>query len=363
MASIYPDIRHSSLLGNGRPEQLRLLLHAVYTIAGPCHLVALLAVVPAFAASIILYKANFPGDRERRHYALVRAGLGLLSMASAYVFLITPFAAEDSPGSLNQLRGGYCPLRYGLSFFNLAVVFVAMLCRDLTQLSLSVVTSRLPTTGASGSNECSRILMVNAQEMAAALLCVIAFFQFTRTFSILRLHVLDSLLALVILLMLLERHHSQIVLKPFNALIPMCIALSIMGGWLSSTWHEGYVAFYGKTPAHRALLNQVGTYHAATRICVFDLFPYEYFGSSRQYHVVNPLQAPADARKLEEYLATEDANLVIVQSKDSDTVPGWNRFRFVTAWFEKYGASRYGKPFTDGFTSLYDVGRSAFRVP
>jgi hypothetical protein len=40
--------------------------------------------------------------------------MGLLLIGTGLALAVTPFAVEDQPGTLNHLRWGYGPVRYGL---------------------------------------------------------------------------------------------------------------------------------------------------------------------------------------------------------------------------------------------------------
>ena len=70
-------------------------------------------------------KPKAPRERFYPSWPLV-----CLLLASGAVWLVTPFSVEDEPGTLNQLRDGYCPVRYGLCFLSLAVIAFTLVAQD-----------------------------------------------------------------------------------------------------------------------------------------------------------------------------------------------------------------------------------------
>lgn len=53
--------------------------------------------------------------------------VGIAAILAFLVLLVTPFAAENVEGTLNQLRGGYSPVRFGLPFLGIAFVSLTFL--------------------------------------------------------------------------------------------------------------------------------------------------------------------------------------------------------------------------------------------
>ena len=58
---------------------------------------------------------------------------------------MTPFAVEDDPGTLNQLRWKYCPARYALCFLSLTIIGLAVVLNDLAR-GVCVVTKAVVGT-------------------------------------------------------------------------------------------------------------------------------------------------------------------------------------------------------------------------
>jgi hypothetical protein len=118
----YPAPWESSLLGCGRPEAFGLGLRAAWEMAGPCHLAAVVA-LPLSVAWLIATARGTGRD--------ARLALAMLLIGSIAVFLVIPFSVEDDPGTLNQLRWGYTPARYGLIPLTLAVFVLSLMLQDL----------------------------------------------------------------------------------------------------------------------------------------------------------------------------------------------------------------------------------------
>ncbi|HEX5443733.1 MAG TPA: hypothetical protein VFW87_07890, partial [Pirellulales bacterium] len=110
----------STLLGNGQPEVWTLLGDAIKRRTGPAHWIAfmLCPIVVAWLSLSALVMILRRGEGSAATRRLILA-LAVLGAAAAYG--VTPFAVETEPGTMNTLKGGYLPSRFGLSFLTLAV--------------------------------------------------------------------------------------------------------------------------------------------------------------------------------------------------------------------------------------------------
>ena len=126
----YPDMWATTFAGNGSADRWRLAAEAVWRMTGPCHFVAFLS-FPLSAAWLLMTAGGRHVSASGTRPSATRAAVAVAAVGACGVLLITPFAVEDSPGSLNQLRWGYCPVRYGMCFLCLAMVGFGVLLSDL----------------------------------------------------------------------------------------------------------------------------------------------------------------------------------------------------------------------------------------
>lgn len=165
-APFYPALWQSTFLGNGSPELFDLSLTAIWDMTGPVHWAAFVA--PARGARLAAhigffllwdgspdpsipakpsesdgsgdpsYVKTMDGQRDTstaavenstpmgslatRSWSGTRAILALATVAALAVLIVTPFAVEDDPGTLNQMHWKYCPVRYGLCLLSLVAL-------------------------------------------------------------------------------------------------------------------------------------------------------------------------------------------------------------------------------------------------
>src|SRR5262249_40970949 len=126
----------SSFLGSGRSEVVPLGLKALLTVGGPCILAAGLVFPLTTVAVVVPGRAR----NENEPPSAVRLAIALVAVATFAVFLVTPYAIEARPGTLDQLRWEpRTPVRYGLCWTGLALCLVAVVLHDIGQ--------RWPATG------------------------------------------------------------------------------------------------------------------------------------------------------------------------------------------------------------------------
>jgi|GEM_PF-3774854 len=109
----YPSLETSSIRGNGDLRIPILYLSATLEFLGAGYFLA----VMLFPVIICIGLLKICYLRRAPIAALIRL---MLQVATLAVFLITPFAVEDEPGTLNQMKSGYCPVRYSLPFLLLS---------------------------------------------------------------------------------------------------------------------------------------------------------------------------------------------------------------------------------------------------
>ena len=132
LTEIYPDVAHTSFVGNRSPELLPLYLQAIWKMTGPIQLVAFVTAPASFVWLMATAIRNFfRGDRRQ---AIARLAFAVTLVGTATLLSITPFAVEDRPGSLNQMHWHYCPVRYGLCFLGAATLGAVVVLWDLVHL-------------------------------------------------------------------------------------------------------------------------------------------------------------------------------------------------------------------------------------
>jgi hypothetical protein len=290
---IYPNVWQSTFLGNGRPEVPWLTLRAVGTIAGPFHLLAL-GVFPM--AAIWILWASHSGARRAFVCATVGAGV---------VWLLTPFAVECLPGTLDQLIYERTPVRYGLTFLSLAVLTVVLAAEQMA----SNERWRVGTIGVLGALLVMQygLILVNPERGLSA-----------EVMRGLQVDVYDTaLFALNVLLL-------GLVLTLGGPLVPrwtFCslalaipIAAGVGGATLSFRWHEGYNLYYQKMFRDEVFdtLPTSGVPDRA-KVCVLDDRPYPFFGARRQYCVSVPLVVP-DLAGLLRFVEDHKIDFVVVRA-------------------------------------------------
>jgi hypothetical protein len=330
LSRLYPAVASSSFLGNGRPELLGLAVKAVWRMTGPCHLLALLT-LPISLPYLALAGIWSPSPthqvirRARRAIVLLTAGAGT-------VLLMTPFAVEDVPGTLNHLRWAYTPVRYGLCFLTLAILDLLVVLQGAAQ-----GLRRFDWCGAVGH------ILVGLLAIGCAL-------QLTVTAPDLPRRWVDTTLVAVILLLV------AVIVALVRRLWPATRRALVVGfglgavagialftGWLAATWHDRFTAHYDRFFGTEAYSRLVMELPIGSRICVLQAQCYPVFGSARQFHVCQPVYT-ASPEELGDYLRQHDVDYVAVPLRGSGYV-GWNCF----LWFNELKAEH-----PDAFQTVRD---------
>ena len=242
--------RAPSFLGNRSHEIPGLLLAAVFKLGGPCYLLALLAMPLAIVSQCGFWVRDWYCRDQIPAGTILRICLLLAVIQAAFVFLLTPFAAEDAPGSLNQLRDGYCPFRYGLSAFTLMLVAAAVAIEDVnTEIS-----------GRASRRGRPRALKLRATRAGAAfgfrpvllgLVGLLAVWQLTVVLSNTRLSLVISIWSILAILVLLYfGAPAWRWLAVLSAGIGSVGLVTLEAAAASRTWHEGYVEHFDGNSAH-----------------------------------------------------------------------------------------------------------------
>ncbi|VTR93096.1 Uncharacterized protein OS=Kutzneria albida DSM 43870 GN=KALB_6274 PE=4 SV=1 [Gemmata massiliana] len=280
----HPTFWQTTFIGNGRPELFRLAIEAVWSMTGPYHLAALLS-LPVTLPWLVISGFRQIKHPARSREAAARFGLFFAAIASGLVLLITPFAVEDVPGTLNQMRWKYCPVRYGLCFLSLLVIALSLVMSDIFH-NLQLVLGRLGERGLPftkffvnlpfallGAAELAQVYGLSNPESQAS-------------------YIDNVFIAVDVLLVgwvvfLVARSRFQLT-------VVFVLSLAAIGGvasaghQLSERWHQGFAAHYDEMLANGLFMHLRATQPCGSRICVLDLRPYPFFGSARQFRVCQP---------------------------------------------------------------------------
>ena len=347
LAEIYPDIWSTTFLGNGSPELLRLGLDAVWRMAGPCYYVATLGLPLTFLWLTVSGIIRFSRATSRRQGS-IRLGLAFLLAGCGAVTLVTPMAVEDVPGTLNQVRGGYTLVRYGLSFLSLAVLCLAVVLHDFIRAAtagLCAVPGRARDVFPHLSllaGLASRVLAPLVHVAGCLAFLAGAAVQLFRLSSesqwrfeydvgdvLLAGCTFSSGIAVLCLLCALSRRLRLVI---FCSLPLALLAGAAWGTTLiSSRWHGGFAEHYDRSFSSTIFTRLESSARPGVRICVLDFRPYPFFGSRRQFKVYQPILLPPRPSFFE-HLRAHQVELLAVLT-DLDPFPqDLNRYRWAFCW-------------------------------
>ena len=272
---LHPNLAETTLAFNGNPLLLDLTLEAIWKAAGPFQLIGL-AIAPTFllmcfVESLRRIKHRFDAGQnvesllEPIHQAWIVVACGLVG--SFAVWLVTPMLVEDQPGTLNQLRWGATPVRYGLSFLTLSLVAtVAMISEVFSGLS-----SRW------------RIIPV-------LLFGILAIGQFGHHLFVLHqrelLSVIFIAVPVLIGIQMLPGVMSASSVRIWSGSIIIGSAISIGIAVLSFQWHRDFAGHFNHY--YSTLMFSNFALRPSSAVVVLDDRVYAFFGSHRQHSVIHP---------------------------------------------------------------------------
>jgi hypothetical protein len=320
LQNFYPDTWSSTFLGSGRSEVFPLAQAAVWKLGGPCHLLALLG-APLTLGWLIGTGVLLRARPEGRLAGAGRLFLAFLTAGAGAVLLVTPWAIETEPGTLNHLRWGYSPVRFGQSFLSLAVLALGMVFADLTHGMHWLVTwGRNTSTKRSGW--VSTLLLALGTSWPALLFAGLIGWQMTRAledpFLMVRYHNLDAILlalnglivGLVVYLLgailgLRIRWGIGVVL-----LITASAALAWAGEASARHWHANFAQHYDRMFSTCVFTDLAERDPSTIRLCALNYRYYPFFGSRRQVRLCRPMKA-ISYEWLTKYLREQRVNVVV----------------------------------------------------
>jgi hypothetical protein len=286
---IYPEVAYTSFLGNRRPELLPLYLEAIWRLLGPLQAGGLC--LAPLGILYLLGRSLYGLHAGEKTQSVCHLTLAVALLGSGALLLITPFAIEDKPGTLNQLRWHYCPVRYGLCFLTLASLTALWLLQEICRWLVYQGMLRW----------CLR--KRNYQrwylKMLPGLPLIVgggAAYQLYHTAP--RLHLsweISSLWAANLLLGWLVLFLMwQLWPRRRTGLIVLLLLLGVAGGsWgmlsLAERWHKGYVDYYDRFLAGGSLRLLMAQAPLPGRVAALLNRCYPLFGSGRQQRLCQPV--------------------------------------------------------------------------
>lgn len=335
----------STLLGNGREEVIPLLTSAIWKMTGPGHAAAILLL--PITVTWLGYSGIRDMRRQRRR-GLARLCLLCLLGGCGVIVGITPYGVETTAGTLNMLRWGYSPIRFGLSFLSLAVVGVLVALQDATTTILR-----------GGSTISFGWIAFTTTALNRWLLCIgvlsLALLQLSMP-SVRGIHG-DGLVAflvatdLILVWSLLRMSRRRWPIKSRYVAIAGGLASCLLIGAISARWHNQFVGHYDRwfdTRVFSGLLNMPAD---KVRICACYYRYYPLFGSRRQFHVCKP-ESPRCLEVLARYLHDRNLNYITVaNSGEPQTGSG---YAAVEGWIEAR-PDVFSRVYGRGAITLYSV--------
>lgn len=310
LPQIYPNLTETTFFGNHHPELLVLFRQAVWKMSGPCQLLAV-SLVPATLGWLVgsaLWVAIYTSYRS---LAMARLALFLLLVGSGILLGITPFAVEDDPGTLNQIRWGYCPVRYGLCFLSTTIIAAALCLQDILMIRW-----RGKRTALSHNNPKREWgwLMVGGHWFIYGTILSLNVFQlwwarlpmarFDNTLIMVNVLLLGGIN--VVMVHLFESH-----VRVWRVILFMMVLMAAAVGiaTLSDRWHQGFISHYSHRPTADDVywLERIDSQDHV--ISILDYRYYPYFGSRRQYRVIQPVYVYSP-EWLIEFLEENKVNIV-----------------------------------------------------
>jgi hypothetical protein len=310
LATRYPAVWRTTFLGNGSPEVPGLAVTAVWSLVGPVYLAALLT-LPATVVSGVWRRS------PQRPACLT---LAAATVGSLMVLLVTPFAVEDVPGTLNQMHWKYCPVRYGLCSLSLSV------------LTLVAAVDRVSNV------RWRRAEMVSGRpaSVAAVVFSVGVAYQLwlacqpgwgEEGIDVGLIATTGILLAVNLGWFAPACGRARSVAGTIAVLIGMVGVVAAVGV-LSARWHAGYAPFYDRMLGRGLFAHMGQQLPHGSAVYVLDLRAYPFFGSSRQFRVCQT----SPQSSCDDWVGYIRSRRVVVVAARFDLSHDWRSWRAMHAW-------------------------------
>jgi hypothetical protein len=342
VGSLYPAFWKSSILGNGSPDLLPLAASAVWRLAGPLNLAAIV-LLPLTSVLLLVRALRGPQAGGRS----VRLALGCLALSSGMILGLTPLCVEDVPGSLNQLRLGFTPIRYGLGFLCLSLLVLFVVVEDVVRRLWK------PLTGVLAS--------LLASVVACQLACMLAgegVFQASVTDAVYIVSPRETAMLATVAVAGLYGGAALIRFAPRPGITLVAVAsifsFACAVASLADGWHRNFAKFYDRYYMTDAFGHLARTDPGGRMICVLDYRSYPFFGSRREFRVVHPFHV-GDCDRLAKRLVFRRITHVAVRRDPSSAGP---HYRSASEWVASRG-DLFKPVQARSSLSLYEVDREA----
>ena len=308
---IYPNTWSSTFLGNPNPEVFPLAVRAVWRMAGPVHVAALLLFPLVMIGLLISCIIQLP---RRQSEGVARGAIVLAAMGSLLVLLITPWATETEPGTLNHLRGGYLPVRFGQCFLGMAVIALAVFLNDCGKclclpkehpVHLGNTLTCLVFATALGWQLVTVFRSVHFRPGQLSGTIVIAVCLLLATVLVWQVRQLDC-------------WSRWIATAVGTCLVAVGVVWGVNLG--ASTWHGTFVSSYDLKFHTKVFSTLSKLPPEETRVCTIASRCYPFFGSRRQFRVCRP-ERILSYQNLAHYLRDHRVSVLITFEDDDRAYP------------------------------------------
>lgn len=360
LAVIYPELQRSSFWGCGRLELLPLAVDAVARLAGPAYLVAILA-TPLSVAWLASSGVPMGGDGSSKLDVWIRGGLVLWMVGSGILLLVTPLSVEDTPDTLNHLRDGYTPVRFGLCFLSISLLALSVVIQDLSR-DVGCLMARLemrvgrraPIDAGSKAigppRWMSRRISSVPLLLWGAIVAVQCITQIRRSIDDFVFHLLVSVVLVeAVWLLRLSRGLGPWTRHGIDVALILALGVGISGacGRLSTNWHRNYAHHYDDF-FNTGFFDRLSVLRPRPeRVYVLFYRAYPFHGSRREFRVFQPMWIPS-RRWLLEDLEDKRADILVL-AKRYPLYDGWKNydvminenFRGEQRWQSMYGDASF----------------------
>jgi hypothetical protein len=353
----------SSFLGSGRPEVLALGIQAVWKMAGPYPALTVVA-SPAVVLWLLLAGARKLSTPPADTASITRLALALATLGAIAVLLITPFAIEDRPFSLNHLRWGYTPVRYGLSYLCLALIGASV---TVQTAGGAVPLWHSRHDGATLARDETippvRRNVVTLAGVATALIMALAAIQLTLSISRIDTSWVETaaISANILATWGILFACWQAWPRAKKTLIVVFAVFATSGAGLfvvleAGRWNHSFFRFYEIKYGTR-VLSALLVEPTPSRLCLLDYRCAPFFGPARQFRVCQP-EWFSSSEAFAAYLRERRVSHVIVRTNPIGDPAIWDAYANPPAWFS-VDLAHFTLVSQDPIFSLYRVDRTA----
>ena len=343
----YPDVFSTTFLGNHDPSRFGIAVEILWKYTGPCHAAAVL-LSPIALGALVASSGLARRDEDSRPTAAVRLVCAIALAGAFLVWIATPMLVEDEPGSLNHLRWGYTPVRFGLCFLSLAAVALVWMvagvsCIRRVQMaptSVSVFPGaalrriiRVAFLNRASTERLAQIALASLVSWQAIRRCC-AVWDETEFSPVDTLFLACNLMFGAAMIALLRHFAGAPRERRCQALFAAGMIVAFAGGalTLSHRWHDRFERHYDQLFGTTIFGMFHQSYPDGVRICALDNRIYPFFGSARQMHVCRPRFVDS-LDSLERYLVSRRTAILVVQPATGRI---WDMYKRAPGWLREH---------------------------